>query len=137
MKGFVLPLIGILSGLMLISCQRDRGVYAGSDTYQPRPAPHAKKPVSQDIHGELVRLDVPKSLFVLRVSNGMEQTFEFDDVTYVMGLQQSRLPVRSLLGKEGSEVIVEWQEIDGIKKAQRIDVTQPSTSKASRRRRGR
>jgi hypothetical protein len=137
MKGFVLPLIGILSGLMLIGCQRDRGVYAGNETYQPRPAPSARKPAIQDIHGELVRLDLPKNLFVLRVSNGMEQTFEFDDSTYVMGLQQSKLPVRNLVGKEGSEVIVEWQEVDGMKKAQRIDVTQLSTSKASRRRRGR
>ena len=136
MKGFVLPLIGILSGLMLIGCQRDRGVYAGNETYQPRPAPVARKPAIQDIHGELVRLDLPKNLFVLRVSNGMEQTFGFDDSTYVMGLQQSKLPVRSLVGKEGSEVIVEWQEVDSIKKAQRIDVTQLSTSKASRHPRG-
>jgi hypothetical protein len=66
----------------------------------------------------------------------MEQTFEFDDSTYVMGLRQSKLPVRNLVGKEGSEVIVEWQEVDGIKKAQRVDVTQLSTTKASRRRRG-
>jgi hypothetical protein len=136
MKGFVLPLIGILSGLMLIGCDRDRGVYAGNDTYQPRPAPIAKKPVSQDIHGELVRLDLPKKIFVLRVANGMEQTFEFNDLTYVMGLQQTHLPVRSLVGKEGSEVIVEWQEVDSAKTAQRIDVTQLSTSKASRHRRG-
>ena len=136
MKGFVLPLIGILSGLMVFGCQRDRGVYAGNETYQPRPAPIARKPVIQDIHGELVRLDLPKNLFVLRVSNGMEQTFEFDDSTYVMGLRQSKLPVRDLVGKEGSEVIVEWEEVDGIKKAQRIDVTQLSTSKASQRRRG-
>jgi hypothetical protein len=136
MKGFVLPLIGILSGLMVFGCQRDRGVYAGNETYQPRPARTARKPVIQDIHGELVRLDLPKNLFVLRVSNGMEQTFEFDDSTYVMGLRQSKLPVRDLVGKEGSEVIVEWEEVDGIKKAQRIDVTQLSTSKASQRRRG-
>jgi hypothetical protein len=136
MKGFALPLIGILSGLMLIGCQRDRGVYAGNDTYQPRPAPIVKKPVSQDIHGEFIRLDLPKHLFVLRVWNGMEQTFEFDDSTYVMGLQQSHLPMRSLKGKEGSEVIVEWQEIDGMKYAKRIDVTQLSTSKASRYRQG-
>ena len=136
MKGLVLPLIGILSGLMLIGCQRDRGVYAGNETYQPRAAPIARTPAIQDIHGELVRLDLPKNLFVLRVSNGMEQTFEFDDSTYVMGLQQSKLPVRNMVGKEGSEVIVEWQEVDGMKKAQRIDVTQLSTSKASRRRRG-
>ena len=136
MKGFVLPLIGILSGLMLISCQRDHGVYAGNETYQPRPARVARKPVIQDIHGELVRLDLPKNLFVLRVSNGMEQTFEFDDSTYVMGLRQSKLPVRNLVGKEGSEVIVEWQEVDGVKKAQRVDVTQLSTTKASRCQRG-
>ena len=136
MKGFVLPLIGILSGLMLIGCQRDRGVYAGNDDYQPRPAPVVKKPVSQDIHGEFIRLDAPKHLFVLRVWNGMEQTFEFDDRTYVMGLQQNHLPVQSLKGKEGSEVIVEWQEVDGMKYAKRLDVTQLSTSKAPRHRRG-
>ena len=130
---FLLSLI--LPALVLIGCQRDRGVYAGNDTYQPRPAPVQKKPVQPDIFGELLRVEPPKNSFVVRVENGMEQTFQFDDNTLVRGLGEAQPVVKDLVGKEGSELIVQWQEEDGVKLASRIDVTQVITSKNVRRKR--
>jgi len=133
MRGFLLPII--LPALMLAGCQKERGVYAGTDAYQPRPAPAQKKSAQQDIDGDLLRLDLPKNTFVVRVENGMEQTFKFDDNTIVRGLGVPQPLMKDLVGKEGSEVIVQWQEEDGEKLASRIDVTQVVTSKKVRRRR--
>jgi hypothetical protein len=131
-KGFLLALL--LPLLMLIGCQRERGVYAGSDAYQPRPAPAQKRSAQQDIFGELVRVDLRKNTFVVRVETGMEQTFRFDDNIVVMGLSNPQPVMRDLVGKEGSEVVVQWQqEEDGSKLASRIDVTQPITAKKARR----
>jgi hypothetical protein len=134
-RGFLLPII--LPALMLTGCQKERGVYAGSDAYHPRPAAAQKKsPAQQDIYGELLRLDLPKNTFVVRVENGMEQTFKFDDNIVVRGLGDPEPTIRDLVGKEGSEVIVQWQQDeDGGKLASRIDVTQVITSKKVRRRR--
>ena len=129
--GFFLPII--LSTLILAGCQRDRGVYAGNDTYQPRPAPIQKKALSPDIHGELLRVDLKKSDFVVRVESGMEQTFKFDGNTVVLGLQ-GRAQVKNLVGREGSELIVQWYEGDGLKSATRVDVTQPMTNRRRNKR---
>jgi hypothetical protein len=119
---------------MLMGCQRDRGVYAGNDDYKPRPAPPVEQKPNQDIEGELVRVNIPAKTFVVRVENGMEQTFKFDDTTEVMGLD-GRSQVRDLVGKEGSEVTVQSQEDGDTRIASRIDVTQLSTAKSPRRRR--
>jgi hypothetical protein len=74
----------------------------------------------------LVSVDVLGKTFVIRVENGMEQTFQFDDNTEVMGLEgQSR--VRNLIGKEGSELAVQFQNDGDDKIATRVDVTQVIT----------
>jgi hypothetical protein len=65
----------------------------------------------------------------------MEQTFKFDDNTLVRGLGEAHPLVKDLVGKEGSELIVQWQEENGAKLANRIDVTQVITSKNVRRKR--
>src|SRR5579883_1032297 len=131
-KAFVIPLI--LSGLMLVGCERDRGVSANNDTYQPRPAP-VPKVVRHDVQGELVRVDLRKGTFVVRLENGMEQTFKFDGDTVVLGLAQQG-HIKDMMGKEGSEVVGQWQQQDdgGLKIANRVDVTQVSSSKAKRHR---
>jgi hypothetical protein len=135
-RRLALSLIILVAAFLPVGCQRDRGVYAGNDTYQPRPAPVRKKPPTDDVQGELVRVVLSKKNFIVRVENGMEQTFKFDDGTVVMGLNESPTSVRNLIGKEGSELIVQWQEDeDGAKSASRVDVTQISTSKAVRHRR--
>jgi len=153
-KLLVLSLICILSGLVLIACQRDQGVQAGNeqgrtDTYQPRsspktPAEESNKNYSageqQEIKGELVRVDMTKKTMVVRTENGLEQTFKWDETTSVQGVDQSATnsartakqqasnsQIRSLMGKEGSEVTVNWKDENGAKMATSIDVTQASS----------
>jgi len=103
MKKFVtVSFVCILSGLVLVACQRDQGVQAGNEQnrpgeYQPRPAPkgelqqdQAKQDQAkegQEITGELQRVDMAGKTITVRVDNGMEQTFKFDDNTMVMGLE--------------------------------------------------
>src|SRR5215467_15857196 len=83
----------LVSGLMLAACQRDNSVHAGndSDDYQPRPA--VKKSVAnQEITGEMVGVDTKKNTLVVRLDNGLEQTFRFDEDTSVAGLDDSTQP---------------------------------------------
>src|SRR5262249_55768636 len=113
-----------LSGLMMAACQRERSVHAGNDTYQPRPAltVQNKKP-SDQLQGELVRVDLASRTIEIRVENGMVQTFKFDDNTMVSGLasQPLRYAGRRLVGKEGSELTVQWRDAYGAKTATNIE----------------
>ena len=136
---------------MLISCQRSRGVYAGSDDdiYHPRPAPKKARVLDQGMKGELLRVDTAHQTIVMRVENGMVQTFKFDDNTIIVGLENqlqtnSNKPVktgnsavRDLTDKQGSEITVQWIDEDGAKLATNIDVTQIITAKNTRRSRRR
>src|SRR5438093_4146327 len=98
MKKFVIfSFVCILSGLMLIACQREQGVQAGNEQgrsneqgqtgeYQPRTAPSGEAQQNQaqpgeaqqgqEINGELLRMDMPGKTMTVRVNNGMEQTFK-------------------------------------------------------------
>jgi len=148
-KLIILSFVCTFSVLMLAGCQRDEGVQAGNDqgntgTYQPRPAPAPKGEVQQgqEMAGELQKIDMAAKTISIRVDNGMEQTFKFDDTTMVTGLEgqaQSNAPsksgktanamIRNLVGKEGSEVRVQWRDENGAKMATHVDVTQVSTAK--------
>ena len=154
-KLIILSFVCTLSVLMLAGCQRDQGVQAGNDqgntgTYQPRQAPAPKGEVQQgheaqqgqEMAGELQKVDMAAKTISVRVDNGMEQTFKFDDTTMVTGLEnqaQSNAPsksgktanamIRNLVGKEGSEVRVQWRDENGAKMATHVDVTQVSTAK--------
>src|SRR5438876_3218680 len=155
MKKFViLSFVCILSVFMLVGCQRDEGVQAGKEqgntgTYQPRPAPKAEpwqnkgeSGQNQEISGELQRVDMAAKTISIRVDNGMEQTFKFDDDTMVMGLEgqqpQANVPsksgkttnasIRNLAGKEGSEMTIQWRDENGAKVATQVNVTQVSSS---------
>ena len=140
MKKFVfLSFVCVLSALVLFGCERNPGVQAAYEqgntgTYQPRPAPPPKGEVQRndEITGELQRVNMPAKTFSIRVDNGMEQTFKFDNDTTVLGLQ-GKATIRDLIGKEGSEVTVQWRDQDGAKMASRVDVTQISTSRSTRR----
>jgi uncharacterized protein YcfL len=156
MKKFVgLSFVYILSIFMLVGCQPDEGVQAGNEqgntgTYQPRPAPRpapkGEPGQNQQISGELQRVDMAAKTISIRVDNGMEQTFKFDDSTVVMGLEgqqpQANAPsktgkttnasIRNLVGKEGSEVMVQWRDDNSAKMATQVNVTQVSTSKRPR-----
>ena len=156
-KSLVFTLICILSGLILIACQRDKGVEAGNEqaktgTYQPRPSAQGEAENnknwtggSQEMKGELVRVDMAKKTMTVRTENGLEQTFKWDDSTAVEGVEQpaagntktgkqtthaANNQIRALMGKEGSEVTVNWKDDNGAKMATAINVTQVSSSKA-------
>ena len=150
-KFFIFSFVCAVSALMLFSCEREQGVQAGSEqantgTYQPRPAPPPKGEVqpNPEMSGELQRVNMAGKTFSIRVDNGMEQTFKFDDDAMVMGLEAqpqtnvlaktgktATASIRNLIGKEGSEVTVRWREDNGAKMATHIDVTQISTSRKS------
>jgi hypothetical protein len=140
----VYSVICFLSGLLLISCER--GVRAsreeGPATYQPRPAPSEERPApARDMKGELISIDLKDKTIMVRAENGMEQTFKFNDQTSVLGVEPERttttqpntVQVRSLIGKEGSEVTVRWDEEAGAKRATSVTVDQLVSRKGSLR----
>ena len=148
-RGIMFLGVPLIAGLMLSACQRDNSVHAGNDEYLPRPAVK-KKVANQEVTGELVRIDPKKKMLVVRVDNGMEQTFEFDEHTSVAGLDNTeQTPIRqkpgnminpeisNLVGKEGSEVTVEWRSDGDAKIATHVEVTQVITGKSPRRARRR
>src|ERR1041385_41825 len=84
----------LLSGaFMLASCHKGDTVQAD---YQPRPAPDAiaqmrvGKYGKREIQGQLRGVDVPRKTLVMRVENGMDQTFLWNDDTEVTGLRPSQ-----------------------------------------------
>ena len=90
-------------------------------------------------------MDMTKKTIVVRTENGLEQTFKWDDTTSVQGVDQlatnsartakqqaSNSQIRSLMGKEGSEVTVNWKDENGAKMATSIDVTQASSKANSK-----
>jgi len=161
-KFLVFTLICMLSGLLSIACERQRGVQAGreeteqgrnetqqgrNETYPPRPAPKGEVTPgqtgaqAQEMKGELTRVDWNNKTIAIRAENGMEQTFKFNDQTMVMGLENQPTrnqgktekqstntnQVRALMGKEGSEVTVNWRDENGAKMATTINVTDVGT----------
>jgi hypothetical protein len=124
MKVTGFSLICVLAALMLAACQRDQGVHAGNDEYKPRRAPTREAP--PQITGELTEINMDNRTMVVRVENGMVQTFKFNNDTAVIGLVNQP---GSLMGKEGSELSVQWEEKDGTKIATAIEVTQVVNSK--------
>jgi len=156
-KLFVFTLLCILSGLAGMACQRDQGVEAGNDNYQPRrsvdtgantanPAlDQTGKPAgNQDIQGELIRVDMGSKTMTVRTENGMVQTFKFDNATTIQGVEQPQSTnkrtqaqaanqVRGLVGKEGSEVTITWtDQDDGAKMASNVNVTQVMAKHSSK-----
>ena len=149
MKTFkVFSLLCFLTGFIFIACQRDRGVQAGNDDtgYQPAPAPpiEPRNASSNDeIKGELLRVDTHDKEISVRVESGMVQTFRFDDDTSVAGLEDqpqtnfakppkiSNREVGNLIGKEGSEISVQWKPSDE-KVATTVEVTQVSSARNTR-----
>jgi hypothetical protein len=130
----------VLSGFLLIGCERKQGVLAGNDgdIYKPRPAPR-----TDEMQGELLRVNAPNRTVEVRLENGLGQTFRYDGNTVVSGLENEPKPpaaivakagaLASLVGKEGSEVTVHFSEGDDEKLARTIDVTEIHITKPARR----
>jgi hypothetical protein len=132
MRKFTCFLVGTLGGLLLLACQR--GVNAGGEEdYKPRPAPVQKTPEISQVKGKLVRVHLKDKTVAVRVENGMIETFDFDDDTTVSGLETgNNSEMGSLVGKEGSKVIVKWGAHDGTRIASSIEVTRIVTSRTRR-----
>jgi hypothetical protein len=131
----------MLAALALPACKRDQSVYAGNDrvTHRLRQAPKdGPDRCAHIMKGEFVELDLKAGRFVIRVENGMVQTFRFDPSTTVRGLDSSAdhetAGIRSLAGKEGSEVAVAWKDQNEAKLATSVDVTQVFIAKYGRKR---
>ena len=125
----VFSLVWLLSGLMLVACQRDQGVRAGNEneTYQPRPAPRTDTAGNKELKGDLVKVKAAAKTITVRLENGKLQTFKVDDSTEVEGLgkpgKAAGTGLQRLTDMEGSEVTVWWDERKGAKVAERVEVT--------------
>jgi hypothetical protein len=125
----------LFSVFILSGCQRNNSVHASNEPdYAPRPSQEKK---NTEMKGELIHVDKKGRKIAIRVENGMVQTFRTEPTTVVTGLnnQQESKTVRDLLGKEGSEVTVQWIEQDELKAARSIEVTQVVSVKRRGRRR--
>jgi hypothetical protein len=131
MKWFAL--IGMAVVLTVAGCSRQDTVHAGGDG--AREYPPTATPVDADkVQGELRSVDLKKKRIVIRVENGMEQTFKFGESTTVAGLHaNAKASPRALVGKEGSEVVISCNGEKGEKLATAIDVTSVFSRKARRR----
>jgi hypothetical protein len=124
-----LGFMGALSLLLLGACERQRSVQAEYRDSPAAAAPSAAAPADNAIAGTLRKVDMSHRRFVIGAENGMDQTFTFDVLTAVNGLPQSVSPksnvsrVRGLIGKEGSELDVQWRSEDGAKLATLVEVT--------------
>jgi hypothetical protein len=138
MKRFtVLLSISIFSGFLLFACEPDGSVHAGNEEYKPRPASTADVPNTPRIRrhhtitGELVRVDLQNRTLGVRLDSRVE-SYKFNDCTEVEGIElpeakasktdtSNRVP--ALVGKEGSEVTVQWGSANGAQLALVIEVT--------------
>jgi hypothetical protein len=137
MKRFTALLsICIFSGFLLFACERG-SVHAGNEEYKPRPAPTTEQTQTPRIRrhhtitGELVRVDLHNRTLDVRLDNRVE-LYKFNDCTEVEGIElpgakadktdtSNRVP--ALVGREGSEVTVQWGEANGAQLALVIEVT--------------
>jgi len=126
MKRFtIFPTICLVAGLMSFACQRGGVKAANESEYRPHPAPIEEiYGPDRGMRGELVRVNMPMKTVSLRIENGIVQTFKFDSKTGLTGLSDVKPEVRNLMGKEGSEINVKWENRDGTKVAKDIEVTQ-------------
>jgi hypothetical protein len=141
-RSTILSLVLMLPVFALAACQRDRGVQADSSAYQPRPAP-----TSGEMKGDLAHVDPTGKTIGVRLENGVEQTFQCDEDTSVEGLpfEKQTTPGKSvkkttanpdvlrLIGKEGSEVTVQWDTEDGAKIARDVEINELVMNKNRRR----
>ena len=120
-------MVSMLASLMLVACGHDRGVYAGNEP--------PKNHDATEIKGTLLRANMASKTIGVQIENGLEQTFKFDDTTGLTGLEsQPKNPLVSLVGKEGSEVTVQWRGDKDAKLATQVEVTQVSIANPIRHR---
>jgi hypothetical protein len=146
---------------ILAGCEKKKTVQAGSEgvtssgEYKPRAAPEPGADVTRtpaEIKGELRSVNLNDKTMIVRVDNGMDQTFNWDENTTVRGMpstgEADKMKSRSrkttetvtnmtqLARRTGSDVSVQWRDDNDMKMATMIDVTTVmSPKKAPSRRR--
>jgi len=128
---------------MLLSCHKADTVQAD---YQPRPARDAishmdvGKHGQREIDGLLRGIDLESKTMVMRVENGMDQTFQWDEGTTVTGgpspQDNTIAQMKDLATRAGSELTVEWRDEGSQRIATAIDVkdiSKKATPKARRK----
>jgi hypothetical protein len=141
--------LGVIAGLAALSCQPTRRVQAANEDeslYQEQD--------NHTIRGDLYSVDLNDKRMVIRVENGMAQTFRWDDDTVFDGalpLQDSKSQtagpdtssvdtatmMKRLIRCSGSDVSVEWTESNDEKMATAIHISDLRVSTPPRRRRTR
>jgi hypothetical protein len=122
----------VLGGSMLMSCHQTDTVRADFD-YQPRPAADAIQQLGKgkygkhEIDGQLRGVDMQAQTLVMRVQNGMDQTFRWDGKTVITGFtSQKAIDVKSVMAelarKQGAELVVDWHDENLQRVATTIDV---------------
>lgn len=107
-----------LSITMLAACQRSKGVHAGSeDDYQPRSAPPSavdtnKHLANPSIQGEVIAVDMGDRTMVIRLENGTEPKYKWNDDTKVTGLPAAKdstttANMKVLSARPGTPVVIE------------------------------
>ena len=152
MKASALLAAVLFSIFILQACTNERKVHAAreenasgqSGTYAPLP-PAVGRPAYRPIRGDLRLVDLSKNTFVVRMENGIEQTFHFNEQTKVSGAPESSAlsrqkpganeQVARLVGRDGSEVTVQWTPNNSDKIAASVDVLQLTAAKKQTRRR--
>jgi hypothetical protein len=131
--------ICLVSGFLLVACQGSGSVHAGNEEYKPRPAPPAELTKDYEAHGELLRVDRKDKEVIIHADSGTVETFKFNNCTEVNGLQDqpqtstekavTSKVVRSLVGKEGSKIVVQWAEGKDARVALAIEVIEANSAK--------
>jgi hypothetical protein len=122
----------VLGASLLVSCQEKDTVQAGYD-YQPRPAPDAIQRLgfgkygNREIDGLLRGVDTQAQTLVVRVENGMDQTFRWSEDTVITGYT-SKMPadvktvMAGLARKEGAELVIDWRDENSQRVAKTIEI---------------
>jgi len=145
-KFWVFCTLCLFSSFIFLGCQRDQGVQAGRESGTTTGSQSQTGPSgvtgpgaatgSQQLHGELTRVNAAGNSIAVREGNGMEQMIMVNDQTRIMtGEQGSTTPtmagITTLAGKEGSNVTVTWSEQNGQKVATSIMLNHSGTSSQS------
>src|SRR5262249_47749589 len=153
-KASAFLLVALSSAFFFQGCKSERRVEAsGEETPSGRTETYASlsrsriHPSNQPIWGELGRVDIANQMFVVRLENGIEQTFRFKGPPTVTGApnlapepQGREKPspnpqISKLVGREGSELSVQWTPEGSDKIATSVDVLQLTTAKKKPKRR--
>ena len=118
----------VLSLCMITSCQRAQRVQAGSeDRTADQIAP------DEPIRGQLYSVDVAGKNMVIRVENGMAQTFKWDDATAIEGnlpdsvftspkTTSRTMVIMKELARHSGDIAVRWKDFNDEKMATVITV---------------